>query len=409
MTHPLPIPQVFLIEFNAWENDFTGSPFVSLLTELKRGIKRIKEPKDKVAYGKLSKIFKILLEYGERIEEISINFQFPAEIGARLKLSKNMPEKYEEYLCCKANFRKDLTELSKALRNLSRDLSSNVAQYPLVIMIDELDRCRPDYAVQLLEIAKHFFSVDYIMFVLTINSSQLVHSIKAVYGQDFDAQEYLRRFFDIDFKLPNQSRKDFIDNLLRESIGKYFDGEKALEKDTTGLNLEDIKNILKSFFGASDLSLRQISHSIHRLGLIFTSLNQDKPSFIGTTIVALIFRTFESELYHNFCQGKVSDAQAIDAISSHPVVQVIQDKEEWYTFVAILILSYYETKRISLSSDSSNHSPLMMQYTSLATSDKTSDENKRAEKMGLTYLSAETLGSLSSTGFSARTCMKVLK
>ena len=370
-----------VIEFNAWENDFTGSPFVSLLTELKRGIKMTDDNTDdnKAIHGKLLKSVNKLTKYGERIEEISINFHFPgASIGAKLKPAKNMSNEYEEYLYYKEEFRKGLIELSKALRELPRSSSSNVKQYPIVIMIDELDRCRPDYAVQLLEIAKHFFSVDYVMFVLTISSSQLVHSVKSVYGQDFDAQEYLRRFFDIDFKLPNQSREVFIDKLLKESIGKYFDGQKGSEKDTVGLDLIHIKNILKSFFGASDLSLRQISHSIHRLGLIFTSLNQDKPSFIGTTIVALILRTFESELYHDFYQGKVSDAQVIDVISSRPVVRIIQDKEEWRTFVAILILSYCEIKHVSLSDDLSNHSPLMMQYnTNLAASGK----NARTEEI----------------------------
>lgn len=77
-----------------------------------------------------------------------------------------------------------------------------------------------------------------------------------------------------------------------------------------------------------------------------------------TVIVALVFRTFESELYHKFYQGQISDADAIDAISTHSVTQAIQNKPEWYIFVAVLILSYCEVANIA----DPDQSPLMMKY-----------------------------------------------
>ena len=56
------------------------------------------------------------------------------------------------------------------------------AVYHLVIVIDELDRCRPSYAVELLEAAKHIFAVDHVVFVLAVNRSELAHSVRALYG-----------------------------------------------------------------------------------------------------------------------------------------------------------------------------------------------------------------------------------
>ena len=86
---------------------------------------------------------------------------------------------------------------------------------PLVIMIDELDRCRPSYAIELLEVAKHLFAVDNVVFVLAVNRAELVHSVKALYGSGFDAEGYLRRFFDLDFQLPEPDRKRFVSDLLK--------------------------------------------------------------------------------------------------------------------------------------------------------------------------------------------------
>lgn len=72
----------------------------------------------------------------------------------------------------------------------------------LVIFIDELDRCRPTYAVQLLERIKHYFGDDRITFIFSINLLQLQHTIKSYYGPSFDAIRYLDKFFDLRITMP---------------------------------------------------------------------------------------------------------------------------------------------------------------------------------------------------------------
>ena len=65
-----------------------------------------------------------------------------------------------------------------------------------MVMIDELDRCRPSYAVEFLETAKHLFVVNQVVFVLAINRKQLAHAVRALYGNEFEAEAYLRRSLD---------------------------------------------------------------------------------------------------------------------------------------------------------------------------------------------------------------------
>lgn len=72
----------------------------------------------------------------------------------------------------------------------------------LVIFIDELDRCKPTFAIQLLERIKHYFSNDQITFVFSVNTTELQHTIKQYYGTDFNATRYLDRFFDFRIDLP---------------------------------------------------------------------------------------------------------------------------------------------------------------------------------------------------------------
>lgn len=75
----------------------------------------------------------------------------------------------------------------------------------LVIFVDELDRCKPSFAIEMLERIKHYFDDERIIFVVSLNKEQLIHTISNYYGSEFDATRYLNRFFDVSINLPEIS------------------------------------------------------------------------------------------------------------------------------------------------------------------------------------------------------------
>ncbi len=83
----------------------------------------------------------------------------------------------------------------------------------LIVFIDELDRCKPSYAVRLLERIKHYFSNDRITYVFSVNINELQHTIKQYYGSDFNASKYLDRFFDLRISLPSADLKRYYQSL----------------------------------------------------------------------------------------------------------------------------------------------------------------------------------------------------
>ncbi|QYC11131.1 KAP family P-loop NTPase fold protein [Brevundimonas nasdae] len=98
-----------------------------------------------------------------------------------------------------------IRDLKESLAHLVKVSGNSELRSPIVVIIDELDRCRPPYAIKLLEELKHLFDVPGVVFVLGLNSSQLSKSIKAAYGSEFDGVSYLRRFIDRQYtlKAPN--------------------------------------------------------------------------------------------------------------------------------------------------------------------------------------------------------------
>ena len=187
-----------VVSFNAWETDFTGSPLVALTSELIEELKRLDDNDDlgiKALETKIPKILKIaltkvvpgLISLAGGV--VSIQTNDPAVGLAATTISSGLSVAMEEttkdepqndspepntYLDAKAA----IIDFRTELRNTACALSSKHDNKPLIIAIDELDRCRPPYAVELLEIAKHFFSVDNIVFVLAIDKAQLIHAIK---------------------------------------------------------------------------------------------------------------------------------------------------------------------------------------------------------------------------------------
>ena len=116
------------------------------------------------------------------------------------------------------SFKENMKELLIAIGKLEDK------KLPLFILIDELDRCRPSYAIELLENIKHLFDIEHIIFIVATDSKQLSHSINAIYGNEFESQRYLKRFFDQEYTLrtPNSyeysyylfEQYGFLDNSL---------------------------------------------------------------------------------------------------------------------------------------------------------------------------------------------------
>ena len=112
----------------------------------------------------------------------------------------------------------------------------------LVFFIDELDRCKPDYAVRLLERIKHYFNNERVTFIFAMNSSELQHTIKRYYGQGFNATRYLDRFFDFKLAMPKPDMRSYynligfddtsyvIDSVIKNVIEKYHFSLRETER-----------------------------------------------------------------------------------------------------------------------------------------------------------------------------------
>lgn len=113
--------------------------------------------------------------------------------------------------------------LKVSVYQLISSLENEKKSAPIFIIIDELDRCRPTYAIKLLEEIKHLFDVKGLTFIFGMHGQQLSHSINAVYGSNFDGSSYLRRFIQRRYTLAEPDLKPLVLSLINSS---GFDASK---------------------------------------------------------------------------------------------------------------------------------------------------------------------------------------
>lgn len=169
--------------FNAWETDFVADPMVPFLGEMEKELSDGNAEGWNVVKTAGLKLLPDLIAYGVG--------EFAGDAAKKIAgaLAGDAVQSYKNQTQAISDFKGTLEKYIKS------------SERRVVVFVDELDRCRPDYAVKVLERIKHLFEVEGVVFVLALDKKQLCYSIKGLYGADLDADKYLRRFIDFDYTM----------------------------------------------------------------------------------------------------------------------------------------------------------------------------------------------------------------
>ncbi|MFG0773073.1 P-loop NTPase fold protein [Vibrio plantisponsor] len=220
-----------VVYFDAWKSDFTHDAMLALLeafhSQLMNAVTENKELyKDIIEKGSYfikSILPSLAVGYIKQKTGLdsddSIFTEFAEDIGLDSnELTGALRDTFKLMLEQKQKVQ-GVQDFQKTLHGLSEaylEVHKGSKEAPIYVLIDELDRCRPTYAIEVIESVKHFFNTKNFVFVLATDTEQLQHSIKAVYGQDFDSSSYLSRFFNNTVTLEAPDIYEFIQIKLPE-------------------------------------------------------------------------------------------------------------------------------------------------------------------------------------------------
>jgi len=185
------------VYYDAWANDNTDDPILSFIYEALKDIPVVKPANQKNIADTIAAI---------------------AEVATGASIS-NLLEKAKGVDFFKAI--KDEQHIRGLLKVFIDDLIIERANR-LIVFIDELDRCKPEYAIRLLERTKHYFDDERVVFVFSVNIAQLQHTIRVYYGDGFDATRYLDKFFDLRVSLPEINYDTYLLKCFSDMQTSYY-------------------------------------------------------------------------------------------------------------------------------------------------------------------------------------------
>jgi hypothetical protein len=289
--------------FNAWENDATDDPLIALVGEIEEQISEnnsngesrkilntIKDNAGKIISSSLPTLIKVA---SHGLLDIKGDVSIEKAISDYLS---NLPNEYIKFKKERESLRKSLTKFSKVISK-KKDGKSNGK---IVFFIDDLDRCRPTFAINLLEKIKHIFNLTGYVFVLALDKEQIGYSLQTLYGNKMDTEGYLKRFIDFNYNLDTSKNLNFLPLLFKNMgyEGLFESSHIASHKEK--FFMEMLKAYCKSF----SLSLRDIEQLFFHLKIILPHINCEVLYNLYAVPLLLVLRIKYYEIYLDYITNK---------------------------------------------------------------------------------------------------------
>ena len=329
-----------VLEFNAWQQSYTSDPLVDLVSAL--AMDRDDRRDLLEAVGK----FGLRVAKGVGISALSFVTGGMVHLGP---VEDAQDGNDEALLPAWAQTESAVAEFTDGLRTVvgpeSDDESGSVK---LVIIVDELDRCRPDYAIDMLNVVRHLFAVPGVTVVLGVNQEELEHRVVEVFGPKTKADVYLRRFVDLPVSLraPDPTR-----------IGRFVNS--ALQQALAGgqLGTDWVNAALELLLSSSDTSLRDVQQ-LASLAVRVVPRGSDSSSAAYHRLAALsliVLRHVDRQSYEGFVGGASDAFTAVaDLRAGFPAIAVSEESESRDTLDYLESMLFHvidEQRRTAATSD----------------------------------------------------------
>ena len=336
--------------FNAWTNDFVADPLVALLSEIKEILpktekfEKVLQTGSKIMIDVVASAAKSIIKnkVGIDVEDVADNISDDLKIGI------------EEY----AKQKKAFDSFKQALQEYVTD-NTNEPDKPVAFFVDELDRCNPHYAVQVLERIKYLFDIPNIVFVLVINKRQLCHAVRGYYGNtELDADNYLRRFIDVEFTLPNADLQKYCDVLYDAyNFDEVIQGSARQTNGRLQQDANSFRYILKYLICSSDFDLRTTDKFMAYIRLALQSYGQASQIYPDEFLLLSYIKYVDIELYNRIRYYKLNINDLVLELENTfgeiitKIKNQVQQPESLIGYIADLVFMYMTDLRVEYKSN----------------------------------------------------------
>lgn len=339
------------VYFDAWASDYSNQPLLSLTSTL------IEDIRSQLPTGSHRTTLTKILESGAKASVPPLAGWLAGLVTSGV--ASEPVKKVMETLLNEPHHRvlDDHREKSRALNELKQLLQDLVSSFekdgeagrcPIFVFVDELDRCRPSYAIEIIESIKHVFDVRGVFFIVATHSEQLAHSVRAIYGEGFDAPGYLDRFFHRRITLPDPNPSTYANELfLRNTMPEYAEDIffPGISGDSLRSGERSLVSVFAIFAQRFALSLREQDYVAEELTACIWLLRQkEKIVHFGLLLLLLCLKvkpehrkTYERALHGSWsiqslpAESDFSHYELDQFGSKKPIYFSIRDLTEVYS------------------------------------------------------------------------------
>lgn len=303
-------PHPMVIFLDAWESDYYGDPLFSLVSATIENIRQKSRLSEKITEAAKdigwfsTTIAAQIAKQLTGIDPIGAGKIATEKKIKRQKTPSVLPSDFDIY----RNRKHSMHALKEALSEYIKSTERGI-----IFLIDDLDRCRPDYAISYLETIKHIFDIEGATFILAIDRSHLENSAKTAFGSMLKFDEYYRKFSHREISLPKISKSSY-QKLARKYVDHYLtaNGGRNCVMEITGDIIENTTELIS----ALELNPRQLQESFRILGHLLSSTKNTwgklTPCNSMGSILLASLRVYNKEIYEQLGNGKWDASAALN-------------------------------------------------------------------------------------------------
>lgn len=304
-----------IVSLNAWESDYFGDPLFAIISALSDSLEREGKSSEKLLAAAKDFGWFATAIGGQIVKKVT-----GIDAVAAGKMSEEKKGKRED----KLKTLPDTFSIYEGRRNAMEALKSTIQEYvesnspKVLFLVDELDRCRPDYAISYLETIKHIFNIKGAVFLLAADRRQLENSAKAAFGSDLDFEEYYRKFIHREVSLPEIPKEGY--SRLASSYVNYYLEREGKRLCFMKLERHRVENI-SELVAALKLTPRQIQEVFRTLGHIFSTTEKNRGQLqlwclaVGTIFMVAV-KIGAPDIFNLLGRQKLAPQKAADFLKS---------------------------------------------------------------------------------------------
>lgn len=339
-----------IIKYDAFKYDFYDNPFIPLFSFLKDELK-LSLDINKLTQITSNQIFKLFQNLIYSAAKSFLKTVLGMNLEDIKKQMEEIKENYDETNSVYEEF-KELEKIKNDIKKVIRESTEkkskdDTTNKPIIFIIDELDRCKPTFAIGTLEIMKHFLDIENLIIVLSVDEKQLQESVKTIYGQGMNSDIYFSKFFDYKLNLRRISFADILDKSSVTDLPEISEHSEHIFK-VLNISIRDSHKIFTEFLGKYEKFNKYKWTEAQCIFILFMITIKNTDLVFYNSIINLNFANYKNsmERANNLEKSKYSEVLKYKVNEIHSLEDCINNliKNQSYEYFNIKNLNnYYST------------------------------------------------------------------